>query len=233
MRLAAILIGIVILSAWTVLGPTDRCPIDFPTDAIYLPATAPQNGRRVYLFPGLDVNVSADFGSGPLKEMVDRLRGWGADVVLLPLPAPRACMFADGGARYRERFAAAVFAMTDGSRENIVGGVSYGGLHAMMAAATSDRFAGWFALLPVTRLDALAEFPGLDVPQFNPLNETAALGLLPGFLEWGTADDRVNWHLTSQLADHLKNVRKTEYPGHAHETTQQNIDDLMAWISTQ
>lgn len=234
MRGAAI---ITVVIAWAIPALADNCPINFPTDVTYLAASA-QSDRRVYLFPGLDVNVSADFGEGPLKEMVNRLRA-GADVVLVPLPVPTACIFDHGGERYRQRFTATLRALViamdaaHGARLNIAGGVSYGGLHAMMAAATVDRFSGWFAMLPVVRLDALAEFPDLDVPRFNPLNEAAALSRLPGFLTWGTADDRVNWHLTAQLADRImgENIHVIEYPSQPHETRPHNIADLMEWIS--
>jgi hypothetical protein len=88
-------------------------------------------------------------------------------------------------------------------------------------------FDGWFAHLPVVRLDALVEMSGVgDVPAFNPQFQTLSGR---GRISWGTSDTRVDWRLAQALQTDTT-VDRVEYPGLGHETTPQAIDDILSWL---
>jgi hypothetical protein len=174
--------------------------------------------------------------------LVNALRSAGDEVALLPLPVPMTCFFPNGGWQYREQFAVALNLMMNAiesahgpAAKNIVGGVSYGGLHSMMAIVTTGRFLGWFAHVPVTRIDALSEFPGVgDVKRFNPFFDIPSLTSTTGFISWGTADTRVNGALTKTLSQSLgAGVTKIEYVGQDHSTNAQNVVDMVGWVTAR
>ena len=215
------------------------CSLTFPTTgwAAY-GAVGQWNGKRVYIFPGLDAQVSDNGATTALAQAVSAA---GSEAIVLPVPVPVACFFSSGGWQYRDGFVSAINSMmnaVESSRgaaaKSIAGGISYGGLHSMMAAASNGRFAAWFSHLPVTRIDALAEFPLVgDVPRFNPFFDSDSLAQSVGWISWGTADTRVNGALTKSLAQQFSgSVSKVEYVGQDHSTNPGNIADMVGWIST-
>jgi hypothetical protein len=105
----------------------------------------------------------------------------------------------------------------------------------MMAMASTGRFGFWFAHLPVTRIDALAEFPSVgDVKRFNPFFDVPSLANTTGFVTWGTADTRVNGALTKTLSQSFgAGVTKIEYVGQDHSTNAQNVTDMAAWVAAR
>lgn len=216
------------------------CAITFPvSDFVYLAPTAGNSGKRLYLWPGLNNDV-AQWTSGNAKVLVDSFRAAGDAVVLANLPAPQSCMFVNGGFQYRDKFIASINTIMNAVEAahgpaglNIAGGISFGGLHSMMASVISGRFAAWFAHLPVTRIDALQEFPSVgDVKAFNPQQEVSALKMTSGLVTWGTLDTRVNGTLIKAIADQLPDrVSKIEYV-QGHETKTQNVADIAAWVNS-
>ncbi len=222
---------------------SNGCNLSFPSDYVYYPPTGTPSGKRIYLYYGLNSGGLSFWGGAPMSDFVVSLRASGDEVVLASEAEPQAntCYFSDGGLQYRERFNQSINTLmntieaTHGQSKNIIGGISYGGLHAMMGGVINGRFAAWFAHLPVTRIDALTEFAGVgNVPQFNPQYEIKALLVKPAYISWGTADTRVNWTLTKAIADQLPSiVTKQEYAGQGHTTTTQNVTDMAAWIATQ
>ena len=216
------------------------CNLSFPTTGFsFLPPTSGNSGKRLYLYPGLNNGVS-QWSSGTPLDLVNAFRAAGHQVVLLPLPAPQACMFVNGGFQYRENFVASLNVMMNAVESvngpaglNIIGGISFGGLHSMMGAVATGRFAAWFAHVPVTRIDALSEFPSVgDVRAFNPQYELSPLKMTTGLVTWGTADTRVNGLLTKAIADQLPpSVSRIEYAGQDHSTTAQNVADIAAWVN--
>jgi hypothetical protein len=102
----------------------------------------------------------------------------------------------------------------------------------MVGYAATGLFQAWWASLPVTRIDAQAEFKSVgDVPYFDPADEVAKLATSKGLLTWGTADERVNYRLTIKLHELLPNVNAIEYPGLVHDTTPEQIDHIVAWLA--
>ena len=98
---------------------------------------------------------------------------------------------------------------------NLVGGISFGGLHSMIAAASVPRFNAWFAHVPVTRIALLTEFPSVgDVGRMNPFFDAPALSDTNGWISWGTADTRTSWQYTKLLSRSFgAGVSPVEYAG--------------------
>lgn len=215
------------------------CALAFSTSVTWLAPTGTPAGKRLYLYPGLDSGVS-QWTSGTPLELVNDFQAAGYEVVLLPIPNTLACFFTDGGWQYRTQFVAAMNAVMNAieaahgpSPDNIIGGISFGGLHAMIGMASSGRFKSWFAHLPVTYINALTEFPGVGpAARFNPFFELPSLVNTTGLITWGTADERTNWTLTAALAAKLgPGVTKIVYPGEDHTTTDQNVSDIASWVA--
>lgn len=216
------------------------CSISFPATYSYLAPTGPSSGKRAYLYYGLNSGGIDQWSTPPLSDLVSGLRLAGDEVVLASEAEPQVnlCAYTNGGWQMREMFNASLNTLLDtieaahGPATNIIGGISFGGLHAMMGSASNGRFSAWFAHVPVTRLDALTEFAGVgEVARFNPFHDVGALALKTGYISWGTADTRVDWTLTKALADLLPStVTKKEWTGQAHTTTSANVTDMLNWV---
>lgn len=180
--------------------------------------------------------------TGPPKDLLNGLLAAGDEAVLFTgVPDGVSCFFTNGGWQYRTQFIAmlnavkqSVEAVHGTATKNLVGGISYGGLHAMMSAATTGWFKAWFAHVPVTYINALTEYSSVgNVPQFNPFYDVSALKNTTGWISWGTADTRTNYLLTQQLAWRMgSSVTKMGYTGETHDTTEQNVTDILSWAST-
>jgi hypothetical protein len=65
----------------------------------------------------------------------------------------------------------------------------------------TNRFAGWFAALRVTKVNALTEMQTVqDASDFDAFNVVEHLRNSPGLLAWGKSDDCVVGSLSKQLA---------------------------------
>lgn len=188
-------------------------------------------GPRVYLFSGFPGDKT-QWSQEPQISLSNSLDAAGYQVVLLAVPVAMPELFVSYGKVYRLEFESYVRSTIEkidaeyGHRKSFVGGISYGGLHAIMA---SHMFDGWFAHLPVVRLDALTEMRCIgDVSSFNPQFETITGR---GRLSCGSSDTRVNGSLTKSLkvgAD----VDRVEYPGLDHETKPEAISDIIVWLKS-
>jgi hypothetical protein len=213
------------------------CSLAFSTSVAYHAPTGTPSGKRIYLFHGY--NSPGMWTSSTPLDLVNGLKADGHEVVLPVLPDGQTCFFANGGWQYREQFIAALNTIKASvetahgpATKNIVGGISYGGLHAMMAAASTGHFTGWFAHLPVTRVDALTELSGVgDAKRFNPFFDVGSLKDTNGFITWGTADTRVNYLLTVALASQMGSVIGQPYPGQDHYTNATNVADMRTWVA--
>ena len=149
-------------------------------------------------------------------------------------------MYRNDGTEFRQLMAQGLNSIMDdldrqrGSLVNLVAGSSIGGLHAMMAfTLLKPRFAGWLAILPVTKLSALKEFVGIPNPrQFDPFAVADQLRGTKGYMSWGTADDRVDFRLTKALHELVASpgIHHLEYPGLGHETKEFLITDAVRWV---
>ena len=221
------------------------CVVAFSTVHTYLAPTGAPSGRRQYLCHGLNANATT-WDSGPYLTLANSLRAAGDSLVLLNLPVAQACAFVNGGWQYREQFNAQLNAVMDAveaahgtAPKNVIGGISYGGLHAMMAIVLNGRFMAWWVHLPVVRVDALGPTgnPELanvgNIVKFNPQYEVAGLSLKKGLIGYGTADTRVKWQLTRDLAAQLPQplITVRAYPGLDHTTNAAGAADIAAWTA--
>ena len=120
---------------------------------------------------------------------------------------------------------------------NLAGGVSFGGLHAMMTIELTDGlFDGFFALKPVTDYTALTELSELSSAHFNVFNQYQKLGQSRGYIVYGSQDDRVDWLKTDYLkyrlqADGLNGV-DFDLLTEGHSSNDTNLNMIYNWINT-
>lgn len=171
----------------------------------------------------------SDMAVAPFSELVRGLvrEGWRVESVPLPEDGhPRDYLEAwlrDRPASYLARWLAEVRALIP--RGPVVfGGVSWGGWHAIEAAA-HFRHVAWFAISPVTQVAYVAELHGTP----STLNITS-LSDGPGFVDWGTADNRVGWRHTKALTAAATNVAGVQFDGMGHTTTPAVVADVLRWM---
>ena len=218
--------------------PAAGCTPTFSSSVVYHAPTGTPSGKRLYLWPGLNSPVTQWEEATTLAPFIAGLRAAGHSVVLASLPTAQACFFDNGGWQYRELFNTHLNAIMDATEgtygsaeENVAGGISFGGLHAMLAASSNGRISAWWALKPVTRIDALTELPSVgDVKRFNPQFLAPELSMKPGWIGWDAGDTRVNGPLTAALATQLPAETET-YTGTAHGTTTAMCNDILAWVN--
>jgi hypothetical protein len=173
-----------------------------------------------------------------MRALVDDFAARGYDVVVLDVPLPKPCWFADGGAKYRTVYLRALDSVLSdatvkhGARaKTLITGISYGGLHAMMGyALRPGEFVGWQAGFSVTKLDALTELKSIgEVAGFDPFNQIERLQGSTGYLTWGSEDMRVDHRETEKLYALIRSPRIVgiDYQGETHETTMPMVSDIL------
>lgn len=230
------LIGVLLVSC----GKKDRVPdLRFDTSYTLYSPTVPSNGKRVYLIHGSLKYSRVQWEHPVFKPFVDNLVANGYEVITFDLPHFYSEYFYDGGLNYRAGFQNQLRTIisnveTDhGVMNSIVGGFSFGGLHAMIAMSDiSDIFQAYFAILPVVEMTALTELKGMASTHFNPKHEIAVLETKPGLISWGTLDFRVNYQHSIDLVNLMNpaNVTAIEYVGLDHTTNPQVVADTLTWI---
>lgn len=111
---------------------------------------------------------------------------------------------------------------------NVVGGVSFGGFHALMSVELTDIFDAYFALKPVTDYTALVELANADSTQFNPFNDSLQLNKIPGLIIYGTRDERVNYRLTERLKSTV--TARFISLDEGHESNDANLLLISDWL---
>lgn len=194
---------------------------------------------RIFLVHGLRSSEKM-FATAPYVTLKDGLVNSCNQVVTFSLPYAERYFFEDGGIEYRriyKEFLDFVISDTDQkygvTSKMIIGGVSFGGLHAMMGATIEPRFTRFFGILPVTRIYALDEFKGLNATEFDPFNEVSALATKDGLLQYGTSDYRVDYRLTVELASNIgQSVQTIERIGETHDTSNPDIlTSTISWVN--
>ena len=194
---------------------------------------------RVFLFPGMP-GTSSQWTEQPQRELRELLLQNEIEVISLAVPLASPGNFVKGQA-YRDGFSNYV-RQTLGKVDHahgrkgrtIVGGISYGGLHAMMAAALfPSDFTEWFASFPVVKLSALSGYAHLgEVKAFDPAQFSTALGQRRGLLMWGTSDSTVGWTATKEFFGKLDRnlVTGIEYPDVPHQTSKEQVAEIVRWV---
>jgi hypothetical protein len=242
-RRATILVAIALVAAGAISLKlwqySAACTPSFDERYVYFPSASAPAKFRVYLIPGIHQSAT-DFLSDVVSESwVKGLTQMSADVAILNTPIPLPCWFRDDGESYRAAFLRELDAvMRDAEavhgvpRRAIISGVSFGGLHAIVAfASRPGRFSGWQTLLTVTRIDVLSELKGAGpVQNFNAFSEINGLRGSTGFIAWGGADTRVDHRLDEALFAAIRSPKivGVEYPGLGHEITLEGVADLLA-----
>ena len=197
-------------------------------------------GVRVYLIHGLPGYLN--YWDAPSRQpLLDALLLNGAQVVVLKLPDAQQAYFGDGGATYCRAFDAWFDNMTQaiekqyGEARQYTVGVSYGGLHAMLAAE-HPQIAGWVAISPVTDISRLAEFrfQSNDKCRADP----RVVGSKPGLMIFGRSDQRVGTDLMEAEARRIREAGATDFVSRevdaaGHDTTPEIIGATAAWIGAK
>lgn len=196
---------------------------------------------RVFLFPGLRAGQEF-WETAPFAEFVEQLLRDGNQVVIAGLPYAQASFWKDGGEAYCRQFGGWLaetlrqIEQVHGTvSRQIAAGVSYGGMHAMIAAATLPEVEGFAAVSPVTDVGALNEFWWLTNDQCNPAAFAAGLAKKPGFVAYQDRDHRVNGELTTTLIQNLRARGATldvqRQDSRDHESTPAILERVATWIA--
>jgi predicted esterase len=234
---------LIILSLLILVGCSKKESVpalQFDTSYTLYSPTIASNGKRVYLIHGSLKYSRAQWEHPVFKPFVDNLVASGYEVITFDLPHFYSDYFYDGGLNYRVGFQNQLRTIisnveTDhGVMDSIVGGFSFGGLHAMIAMSDiSDIFQAYFAILPVVEISYLTELKGMASSHFRPINEVSILETKPGLISWGTLDNRVNYQYSKDLVNIMNPVTTTgiEYVGLDHTTSPEVVQDTIDWIN--
>ncbi len=191
----------------------------------------PGGPRRIYLFHGIwDDHTFWD--DAPYSEFV-KMRS-DDQLVIVDLPIAQPHFFKDGGLKYCKAFDAwfrkldAGLDRTSGRRQpKIAVGVSYGGLHAMLAAGRHSFIDAYAAVSPVIKMSALDEFWFVENDQCQA--NSGALRKKPGIVTYGTADDRVD---TTLIRAFVRDAapKAIIYPGRGHDVRGDEFAAINRWI---
>jgi hypothetical protein len=204
------------------------------------PATAPR--ARVFLFPGLRTGQEF-WAAQPYAGFVDDLVHAGHQVVLAALPYAHASFYADGGRVYCDsfrRWLAATMQQLEAAHgkapRQIAAGVSYGGMHAMIAAAVPGIH-GFAAVSPVTDVGALNEFWWASNEHCGPGAVLPQLAAIPGVIVYQDRDRRVRGEFTTALVEQLRErgapltVHRIDSP--EHRITEEILAEVTKWIEKE
>ncbi|HEY5749752.1 MAG TPA: hypothetical protein VIU12_26970 [Chryseolinea sp.] len=188
---------------------------------LYTDPQVPFNGKRlIYIHGGVkgESNHLASLMNSPGNiNLVDSLNALGWQVLEFDLPNKKVVSdyWSDGGEAYAQAYLSKLNQVVKWSELELghaddycIGGVSFGGLHALYGEQHFPIFKKYFALLPVTKLNILKEFAHYDsVPAFDPTREYKKLAKAEGFLFWNTSDSRVGFLHTQKMYTDLKNIQ--------------------------
>jgi len=199
--------------------------------------------KRIYITHGFGGNKEV-YDSDPFVLFFNNLRTSCYELISYDLPyGDFKIHFSQSGLIYKNNFTEYITQLKseiENSRgtvsTNLVGGVSFGGLHAMMSIELTDNlFDGFFALKPVTDYTALIELSELSSAHFNVFNNYQKLGLSKGYIVYGSQDDRVDWLKTDYLkyrlqADGLTGV-DFDLLTEGHSSNDANLNMIFNWIN--
>lgn len=226
--------------------PAIRPALTFPAspqDIFFYPAMTAIPKARIFLAHG--------FGGDRMVYENYPFSGWrldlqlaGYEVVTYNLPPWKFEYFSrDGGLEYRLSYIQFLkwllreFETEKGPLPQIAGGISFGGLHAMMAVELlPGEFSAWFGGVPVVDYTALSELAGGSSEHFHPAERLDLLAATPGFLHYGEQDERVNYRLTIELIQQISqrpNFLSWQSLGPVgHASTPENLQIILDWLES-
>lgn len=194
-----------------------------------------QVGKRLVYLHGIDGTHIDLVNFKEYKTVIDILTDAGWQVITIDIPKVDEHMFDDGGVSYRKKYKAKLIQTIEWSEKNvghadvnIIGGISWGGLHSLVGAAINDSFVGYFADIPVTIPETLGH--GFKPsPSFNPFNEENLVNKT-GFFDYGELDTATNWKLTVQLINKMNKSMVTyeDFPKMGHEV--HDLTKIAEWV---
>lgn len=199
-----------------------------------------QNNKRIYMTYGFGGNVTA-YEANPFAPWLQAMIQTCAQVIVFSQPAQNQIInFQSGGAEwakayseYLPKLVAEIDKKFGRSRVNIIGGVSFGGLHALMGAIQHPEiFKAFFALKPVTDWQQLIELKAMPSQHFNPLKQPSRLGQMRGYISYDLSDDRVNGALTQQLLQLIgsPSVFGQQFNNSGHTSTPDNLMPMIGFL---
>lgn len=210
-----------------------------PTVTARPPIVEAANENVAIVLHGLNSTVAIFSSTQPGIGLIAGLtaQGWRVIVPEEPygsVPALIKPALADGGVAYRAAwdadFAAILVANGVPADANImVVGISWGGLHALLAACDNPEVSELVVHDPVVQASSLTEFAGMSLPGLSVTNCAARFASMRGEMSYGTVDTRVGLGPSQALAGAIKSstmqiVREVE----AHETTAADVTMILA-----
>lgn len=171
---------------------------------------------RLYLLHGLE-NDESQWDLSALEA----INSMDAQRIYVRLVVDDPSYFNDGGKLYCQAFfgwMAATQAKLNRAAQpshTYVAGVSYGGLHAILAAGQLDFVDGYIALMPALELGRLPLFEFQSNNHCNPYNFQT---YPPGFVSYAKDDDLVGAELIREFAKYFK-VPNTALASGGHQVT--------------
>lgn len=195
------------------------------------------NGRVIYIhyYNGSANQMNGEY-FGVLKQgMISK----GYQVVSFDCPKVDELSFIDGGKLYTKNYLEYLDWLIPDLEQNhgptnelVIGGVSFGGLHTLVAVANrAHYFTRYFTVVSVVDLTVLQPYKGQNVDTFTALGIAPKLANTPGLMAWGGADTFVDFRLNKALADEIgPMVLGVEIPGYWHEVEQPQVDTVLNWL---
>lgn len=217
---------------------------EFPNSyKIYEPLNLCAQKKRLYITHGFGGNKDV-YDTEPFADWIINIRQACFEIVSYDLPrGDYNRHFVNGGLDYKNSFVAYLTSLKSSIEQsrgladiNLVGGVSFGGLHSMMSVELIGGFDGFFSLKPVTDYTALYELTEKTTSEnFNVFNDYQNLAPVRGLIIYGDQDYRVNYRLTLYLKELLDALPSSNvsFVGltEGHSSNPQNLQIIMNWIN--
>jgi pimeloyl-ACP methyl ester carboxylesterase len=211
-------------------------PLGVPVHPVPVIVAAHENVAVV--LHGLDSTVaifsSTEPGSGLIAQLT--AQGWFVIVPEEPydsIPSLIRPALADGGIAYRAAWGAEFASILVSNRvpanaNLLVVGISWGGLHALLAACDNPAVSEVVVHDPVVEASSLAEFAGMSLPGLSVSSCAHRLAAMRGQMSYGTLDIRVGLGPSQQLAEAIASksmsvIREVE----GHQTTTADVTMML------
>lgn len=185
-----------------------ECGDNTTSETCYILTAKEAFQKRVYLLHGFG-NDWTMWSSEPYRSFVYEMLDLGYDIIFITIPyfknVDQTRSLMANSADFYQMWTSRIARVKSGVENryglvstNIVGGISFGGHHALLAA-TTHLFDAYFALLPLVDPQSLSELSDIYAPNANVLNYVSSLSDIPGYVSWGTQDSRVDYVKSMEL----------------------------------
>lgn len=195
--------------------------------------------KRLILCHTIEGNAD-EMDTGFFKEIKQGFIDAGYQVISINYPNVGPVTYADGGSRWRARWSEYidwVVADTNSkygtANENVIGGISFGGIQTVMAVADRPQyFDRYFTVVGITHINAHPLFAGMSIPDFDAFTVEPLIANTPGLIVFNNNDTVTNFQYTEQLVNELgssvQSIENTD--GDGHSVLQEQVDEVISWI---